>query len=389
MNPILSKTCDVVFHFIPMNRNVVFFSSFNGLYNDNPRYISEKLHSLYPNTKLVWVVASRANKNDIPFYVIKVKYGTLKYYFYKNRAGIIVDNYIGLLSKHVNKRSFKDRLIKKKGQINFSTWHGTPLKRIGQGFMSKEAGGYITSSTCFVLNSTYIANIFKKDISSEVPIKLLGSPRNDLLFRTKDTNIIVRTKKKLGLPLDKKIVIYAPTYRSTNRNIDGDFYSVYIQPQDIERCLQSFSRHFGGDWVFVYRVHQHVLNEIEHQDINSSVINGNLHDDMAEYLLVSDALITDYSGSLFDYTITRKPCVLYAPDYYEYKNDGRGTYMEIERLPYPIAYDVEGLLKEIDNYDEVTICKKIDSFNKEIGLVDDGEASERIVKQMDDEVHFG
>ncbi len=387
MNHTLCKICDALFHFIPMNRNMVFFSSFNGLYNDNPRYISEKLHAMYPNVKIIWIIAQRANKNDIPSYVTKVKPETLLCLYYKNRSKIIIDNYVGLLSKFVNNRSFKDLFISKKGQLNYSTWHGTPLKRIGKGFVDGKAI-YVTSSTCVLLNSIYIADIIKNDFTNSLPIKLVGSPRNDLLFIKADNFQTIKIKQKLGLPLDKKIVIYAPTYRSSNNNIDGEFYSVYIQYSDVRKCLKSLSNRFGDDWIFVYRVHQHVFNTMKNEETISDVFNGNIHDDMAEYLYVSDALITDYSGSLFDYTITRKPCFLYAPDYNEYKNDGRGVYREIEQLPYPIAFNIEELLMKIENYNEVLTYGKVDDFNREIGLVDDGCASERIVKQMNEDVHF-
>lgn len=386
MNKFLSKLFDVAFHLIPMNRNIVFFSSFNGLYNDNPRYISEKLHSLYPKVKIVWVVAPRANQNDIPSYLTKVAVGTLKYFYYKNRAKILIDNYIGLLSKFVYKKSIINSYMVKKGQLNYSTWHGTPLKRIGRGFIEQSKGCYVTSSTCYVLNSSYIADIFRKDITNEVPIKLIGSPRNDLLFHNNQERCL-EIKKKLSLPLDKKIVIYAPTYRSTNKNIDGDFYSVYIQPSDVQKCLQTLNHRFGGEWIFVYRVHQHVLNDINCVD-NSFIINGNLHDDMAEYLYVSDVLITDYSGSLFDYTVTRKPCFLYAPDYETYKNEGRGTYLKIEELPYPIAFTIEELLEKIDSYNETRTYDQVELFNKKIGLIDDGNAANRIVELMNEEAHF-
>ena len=45
-----------------INYNEVVFSSFNHqAYNDNPRYISEALHALRPQTEIVWLFAYPEN----------------------------------------------------------------------------------------------------------------------------------------------------------------------------------------------------------------------------------------------------------------------------------------------------------------------------------------
>ena len=55
-----------------------------------------------------------------------------------------------------------------------------------------------------------------------------------------------------------------------------------------------------------------------------------------------DALITDYSSVFFDYSITRKPIILYMYDYEEYMHD-RGMYFDIKELPFRKIYDKEAL----------------------------------------------
>lgn len=370
-----------------MNRNIVFFSSFNGLYNDNPKYISEELHRRYPKVKIVWLIAERANKHDLPSYITEVRNGTIKYVYYKNRAKNLIDNYAGMKYRFVTKYRIRDYFLKKARQYNYSTWHGTPLKKIGRSFIYKDYL-FVSSSTTFVLNSEYIKNIFQIDFSNKIPVKLTGSPRNDILFKKRDEELLCYYKRKLGLMTDKKIIIYAPTYRSRNTKLDQGYYSVYLSSEDVRRCLDALKQRFGGDWCFVYRVHQHVINNVLFEGNNVEIVNGNLHDDMAEYLFVSDALITDYSGSLFDYTITKRPCFLYAPDYEKYKDESRGIYLEITHLPYPVAYNSDDLVKIIGMYDEVETRDKINQFNNKIGLVDNGNAAAQIVDLMDEKTPF-
>ncbi len=91
------------------------------------------------------------------------------------------------------------------------------------------------------------------------------------------------------------------------------------------------------------RLSKDLFIDVKEQNLKYSgkVINGNLHDDMAEYLAVADALITDYSGSVFDFALTGKPGFLYTPDKDHYINDERGVYLELEQLPYDSAIDDE------------------------------------------------
>lgn len=377
MNKLLYLVVDNIFKLLPLSNSLAYFSSFSGLYNDNPKYISMKLHELYPHIKIIWVIDNRANKKDIPNYIVRVKNGTVKQLFYKNRSKILVDNGAGLMNAFKGRWNIRMKTLKKRGQLDYTTWHGTPLKKIGRDVFT-EGDFFYSTTTSFVFNSEYIARIFRKSFSDKIPIHLLGSPRNDILFE-KDCQKECEIRTKLGLPIDKKIVIYAPTYRSENDNTTGKAFSVYIEANDVKRCLEAFQSRFGGEWVLVYRVHQFVLSVMSKDIDGITIFNGNLFDDMAEYLRVSDALITDYSGSLFDYTLTGKPCFLYTPDAESYCGS-RGIYIPLNELPYPQASVVDGLTEAILKYNEEEIMKKVTEFNIKLGMMDDGRASERIVK---------
>ena len=86
-----------------------------------------------------------------------------------------------------------------------------------------------------------------------------------------------------------------------------------LKALDIDALLSTLGEKFGGEWCFVFRSHNLVMKAIQNESlgIHSDIINGNRFPDMAEYLAVSDALLTDYSSSMFDYMLTKRPTFLY------------------------------------------------------------------------------
>ena len=368
---------DTLLHIIPINNHQVMFSAFSDQYSDNPKWISIKMHEMFPDVKLVWVFSDRTNLEDVPEYIIPVRQYSLRHAIEKNRARVIIDNYTGIYSKFTDdSNSWKYKLLKKKHQINLSTWHGTPLKKIGRAIMNRGNAVFVTTTDGFIFNSEYIKNIFFRDFSDKVPAYLLGSARNDLLFETNEDKL-VHTKEKLGLKKDKKYVLYAPTFRNTNR-LDGDSYSLSLDTDLVFHILEALSNRFGGEWGLISRVHQKIKDKKTDLVDGTMIIDGNEHDDMAEYLATCDALITDYSGSLFDIANTDKPCFLYAPDYIHYRDKERGLYLDVNELPYTFAISEKELMENILTYDSSTTANKVALFNKKLGNIDDGKASERI-----------
>ena len=188
----------------------------------------------------------------------------------------------------------------------------------------------------------------------------------------------------MNLPLDYKVVLYAPTFR---KNIDFSGIA-QMKELDIPELIESLSKVIGGErWCFVFRAHNLVMQKIDFTSISKSnsnvlLINGNLHDDMAEYLKCADVLITDYSASMFDFALTRKPCFLYVPDVDEYGSNERGFYTQIEALPFPIARNSKELISAVELYNDVEYKIKIDHLLVEMGNVEDGNASKRVVKDI-------
>lgn len=372
---------DVIFNFcITTDNNYIFFRSFAGQYNDNPKYISIKLHEMDKNLIIIWDISKKSREKNLPNYIIPVKHNSLKYMYFKNKSCVVIDNGAGDHLVIKKRKIVLHKLLKNRRQLNLSTWHGTPLKKIGVDIETDkiDANGFFSTSDIILAGSNYVKDIFECCFLRKIPVWLSGTPRNDLFF---DLNAEKKEtlKKKLDLPTDKKIILYAPTYR------EDIYFSGVMQMKSIDfnLLLSVLEDIFGGEWVFVFRIHQMVLLEINTKFIVSKylgkVIDGNQHDDMAEYLAVTDVLITDYSGSMFDFALTGKPCFLLTPDKEKYKNE-RGLYMYMNELPFSFANDFDELITNIKNFDYVNYQQQVDNFLEKLGNKEDGKASDRVAQ---------
>ena len=368
-------------HFFQYRNPTVLFTSFEGQYNDNPKYISEELHKLDNNIKIIWATSWKG-KDSVPEYVKSIPYCSFAFQVASVRSHVLVDNVIGYRWRfaQVENCGIKKKL-QFRNQLNISTWHGTPIKKIGRHeYGLKDGIGFISSCDYMISGCRYTQDRLTEAFYP-IPVRLTGTPRNDILVNGLSEKQIIRIKEKLGLPDDKKIILFAPTFRKSS------VYSGMKQMSeiDIPRLIGLVTENITHeDCVFVYRVHHTVLKELEKEKIagnlNGLIFDGNKHDDMAEYLAVTDVLVTDYSGSVFDFALTGRPCFLYTPDKDHYINEERGTYIPLEDLPYPHAVKLEDFYQLIEEYDESIARHRIDEFNQRIGNAETGQASETIAK---------
>jgi CDP-glycerol glycerophosphotransferase len=101
---------------------------------------------------------------------------------------------------------------------------------------------------------------------------------------------------------------------------------------------------------------------------------------MQELLSICDLLITDYSSSMFDFSMLRKPCIIYATDIEQYD---RGYYYTFDQMPYPVARNQAELIETIRNFDLDQHLIKVDDFmSNTVGMFEDGNASRRIAAWM-------
>ncbi|MBO6046501.1 MAG: CDP-glycerol glycerophosphotransferase family protein, partial [Erysipelotrichaceae bacterium] len=205
-------------------------------------------------------------------------------------------------------------------------------------------------------------------------IQEVGYPRNDDLFTFDDVKVTA-IKYNLGVPQDKKVILYAPTWRD-NQHIAGTGY-VYKNEMDLDLMKERF----GDEYVILYRTHYFVAKQLDLSKYQGFVYNVSNYDDINDLYIISDILITDYSSVFFDYADLRRPILFYMYDLNDYQTNIRDFYIDLSELPGPIAQTQEELINEIENIDQFDekYHDVYKAFNDKFNYLDDGHAAARVV----------
>jgi CDP-glycerol glycerophosphotransferase len=259
--------------------------------------------------------------------------------------------------------------LKGKNTLYINTWHGTPIKKIGKDlkdalftFTSKHEGKY----DYFCVQGEFEKKIYNRAFNiPEANLVLTGLPRNDVLINF-DKITPNSIKRKLGLPIDKKIILYAPTFREFNNYQ----FKTPIDWKKWEHCL-------SDKYVVVLRVHHAVVGSININNMDEFIYDYSSYPDLNDLMIVSDLLISDYSSIFFDYSILGKPMLCYAYDYEEYSKK-RGLYFDIRKeIPGGFSSEDE-LIDQIIKMDYESAKKSTEDFKHKY-VEDYGEATRKVV----------
>ena len=360
----------------PVKDNKILFISFFGkFYADSPKYLYEYLYENYNDKfEFVWVIDDK--KTEIPGNPKKVKRFSLAYF--KELAE----------SKYwvTNSRQYI-KLKKKKDQEIVSSWHGTPLKKLGYDIgnvYSKDPytkdlyrrvarkWKYLLSPSQFVTDKYRSAFEYKGEIIQE------GYPRNDNLYNASQS-YIESIKNKLNIPKDKKVVLYAPTWRD-DKVIDTGGIEFKL-----ELDLDLMQEQLGDEYVVLIKVHYFVASKLNLEPYKGFVYDVSDYDDIADLYLISDIMITDYSSVFFDYANLKRPILFFTFDLDSYENVLRGFYIDIRHdLPGPLLFTTEEIIDSIKNIDKVNLeyQDKYEEFYSRFCYIDDGNASKRITDKI-------
>ncbi len=311
------------------------------MYGQNPRYIYEELLRQNRSFRAVWVHQSENKIADIPGKVIQVRRGSEEYFSYLGRAGYWVNNIRFSVT------------YKPEKTVYLQTWHGTPLKRLGldisvSGPEVEARENFLKESANWdflLAQNTYSAEIFKRAFAVKGEIITKGYPADDVFLQDNQEQT-ARIKDKLNIS-DKKVILYAPTWRDDARKGDSWNFSFSLALD-----LKEMKERFSGDYVLLLRLHHLISDKIDLSGLDGFVVDVSKYSDTSELLLISDLLITDYSSIFFDYATLKRPILFYMYDLDEYASELRGFYLDIEKdLPGNIVKSFEELVVAIENTD--------------------------------------
>ena len=223
---------------------------------------------------------------------------------------------------------------KRPGQYWLQTWHGWPIKRllfdahpnfVGLSYrrlMARQASDW----DLLLAQSGEAAQRIAGSAHYTGPVLEGEYPRNLALEQAMQD--VASVKANLGIPTGKRVILWAPTWR----------YSADELIFPAEKIARE------NDAVVLVRGHH--MRAVHRKGKN--VKNVSSYPCVEELLAIADLLISDYSSIFFDYALTGKPSIVYAPDLEIYKTQERGFYSDWPNdSGRPVALTTEALESEI------------------------------------------
>lgn len=363
---------------LPLDKNtIVFESNLARSFGDSPRAIYNELVRQGDTRRKIIVSNKSVRHLDENTRVVKRHSPAFMYYMARSKYWI-------------NNQNFPPYLRRRRGGIYIQTWHGTPLKRMlfdQENFFGRDSG-YIDRVTQSVAQwgvlispNPHTTKAMRSSYRFTGPVKEIGYPRNDVLLSEEKHLLADKVRHGLGLPDNKCVVLYAPTFRDDKPTKNGRF--AFEWPFDPHEWVNEV----GKDVVLLVRTHNLISNRLRIPDeLRQNVIDVSNYPDIQELFLISDMLVTDYSSSFFDYAILQRPILFFAYDLENYRDNLRGFYLDYDRdLPGPIVTDNETLFAKVREYaDPATRPDNpiAPAFLARFAPYEDGKASQRVIEQL-------
>ena len=355
---------------------ILFESNLGRNYSGNPRFIYEDMvaRGLDRSYRCYFILEDVTT--DLPGNAKKVKRISLLYFYLFSKAGFWVSD-----------TRMPTYLKKRKGTVYIQTWHGTPLKKLAldlEQIIMEGEKGLTEYKKKFALNvdtwdylisqNSYSTGIFRRAFGFKKEVLEIGYPRNDILINQNNTEDITLIKNRLKLPTDKKIILYAPTWRDNEHHGHLSYkFSSRIDYDYLQEQLAS-------DYIMIVKAHYLVGEQLDFKKYQGFLYQFDASFDIAELYLVADLLITDYSSVMFDYSLLHRPMLFYTYDLNEYKDSLRGFYFDfLGEAPGPIVLTTEQLVKEIKEFDFLKYEEKYQAFAAKYNHADCGDASKMVV----------
>ncbi|WP_239732834.1 CDP-glycerol glycerophosphotransferase family protein [Mammaliicoccus sp. P-M55] len=339
---------------IKPSHNKVFIESFHGNnFSGDPKYLGIYIKKHFPEKEVY--VSSRNALVDMEvrsYNLVPIRFGSEIYNRTFRECKYVIVNGNTL-----------DRVFKHQEQIFIQTWHGFPLKRmlndLGDEIERKEQvqafrprmkkWDYLLTSSA--INTILLESSFDLKENKNLQVLELGAPRNEYLIQSnEEESDRVRSKYFFTKNKDKKFILFCPTWRKEKREILSKINLIILL------------EHLPEEYEIIVKLHP---NEAHLRRIYSELSERihcfyNEFVDIQEIYLISEAMITDYSSTIFDFAHLNKPIFLLQEDTEDYSQQ-IGFYFDIfELVNIEIASNDERILarqllenKEID-YHNIT-----------------------------------
>lgn len=354
----------------------IVWSSFRGLYADNPRAVYEALVARgagwagADDVTHTWL-CTPATRGTFPRGVDTVLQGTPEARVALESADVVVAN--DCLSLCWDKRP---------GTVYLQTWHGTPLKRIHHDVQPARPG-WLDGADRDVARWDHLLSPnaasterLRGAFGFRGQVHETGYPRNDVLSSPRRAALREEVRRRLGIPAGTTAVLYAPTWRDDlvlDRIGDSD--------TELRIDLADFAARLGDDHVLLVRLHSIVADRFALPD-GVPVVDVSDEPDPAGLYLAADVLVTDYSSAVFDFAVTGKPVLFFTYDLAHFRDELRGFYVDLEEMaPGPLLSTSPELVDALADLDGVRErhAARYAEFRQTFCHLEDGHATERVL----------
>ena len=356
----------------PRKKQILFRSLYGEVANDSALAVFRELQDRDSDLDLVWSIKDRSVA--VPEGASTVIDGTRAFYeAYAESEYLMVNVHQA------------DWSTKPAGQKIIQTFHGYPFKLAGRrwwrelGFSAARVESYFRRALewDYLLSpapyaTEHLREFLPEDRVFPGEILELGYPRNDVLVND-DGEIRRRTRERLGIAPDAKVLLYGPTFRD------------YLSADDMSAKLVDFlqvdelAEALGDEWVILLRGHP--FNARHGVKSNAHVLNVTYYPEINDLILASDAGLLDYSSLRFDYALTDKPMMFLTPDRERYFS-GRQSFEPYELTsPGPHLQNTEDVIAALKSVESVgaDFAAARAEFRARFMPLEDGNAAARLV----------
>lgn len=170
---------------------------------------------------------------------------------------------------------------------------------------------------------------------------------------------------------DRKVILFAPTYRGKNR---AEAYYPY-ELIDFDRLYDYCKR---TNHVVFFKMHPWVPTKVPiKKEYRDRFVDANLYPNINDLFYITNLLITDYSSNIFEYSLMRQPALFFAFDEIQYAFS-RGFHRDYESsAPGTVCHTFDEVMNALESEDfkfekiEQYVTHHFDHF--------DSKASDRVI----------
>ncbi|WP_309313895.1 bifunctional glycosyltransferase/CDP-glycerol:glycerophosphate glycerophosphotransferase [Actinomyces oris] len=292
----------------------VFLESFGGRSaGDNPAAICADLAAHGVGAPLWWSVVDGTVR--VPAGARPVVVGTPQWVEALRTSRVIVTN------DHL-----PSWFSKREGQHLLQTWHGTPIKKLLHDAPRAVTLRYrrlmdrqVLQWDLLLAQSPQAGRRLQQALGYRGPVRVGEYPRNVRLLG--GAEVRRRVRHELGIAPGQPVILYAPTWRESLRPSTGAAGCAAAHGPGPVGALDGPRLAELLDAVILMRSHH-----MNRAGCVPGMIDVSGYPSVEELMLAADILVSDYSSIFFDFALTGKPAVVYAPDLASYRDVERGLY---------------------------------------------------------------